>query len=310
LRLTFFGTSGFACPALETLAAAGHDLVAVVTQPRRPSGRGRKLQPGPVELTARHLELPLLLPEDPNDPGFADRLRALEPELGVLASYGRILRRGLLSVPARGFINIHPSLLPRYRGAAPVQRALMAGETETGVTVIRMATKVDAGDLLARRPVDVGPDETAGELLERLARLGAELVRGVIPGLAAGDLDPVPQDDALATPAPRLVETDRRLDWNLPAGELHNRIRGMAPTPGAVAGFRGRRLLVLRSQRTEGHSRAKPGTLLLDEPGLVVETGSGPLAITELRPQGGRTQSGAAFRNGQRPKPGENLESI
>ncbi|MBM3315518.1 methionyl-tRNA formyltransferase, partial [candidate division WOR-3 bacterium] len=284
MRLAFFGTSGFALPALQALHATGHSVAVVVTAPARPRGRGLRLVPGPVEAEARRLGLNLRLPEDPHSADTLAALAGLDLDLGVLVAYGFILRERLLAVPRLGFVNVHPSLLPEYRGAAPIQRALFDGRARTGVTIIAMNRQVDAGDILCRQEAAVGPDETAGELSARLAALGAELLLPVLESLAAGTARPRPQVSQAATPAPRLAGSDRLLDWSRPAPELHNRVRGLSPEPGAVTVFRGRRLLVLRSRLLAGAAAAPAGSLLLDMPGLAVATGDGILELMQVAP--------------------------
>ncbi|HDR00044.1 MAG TPA: methionyl-tRNA formyltransferase, partial [candidate division WOR-3 bacterium] len=251
----------------------------------------------------------VLDPPDCNDPAFVARLAELKPELGVLVAHGSILRPPLLAVPARGFINLHPSLLPCWRGAAPIQRALMAGADETGVTIIRMNERVDAGDILAREAHPVGPEETFGELAARLAEAGARLLLDTIDRLTREEVAGLPQNPSRACPAPRIRTEDRRLDWSRPARQLHDHVRALSPHPGAVAGFRGRRLLILRSRIVpDAPADDTPaGTFLLDRPGLAVRTGDGALELIELRPEGGRLQPGRDFRNGARLVPGERL---
>ncbi len=298
MRIAFFGTQEFGLPALASLAAA-HPVVAVVTQPARPAGRGRKLEPTPVEQAARAAGLPVLTPENPNAPDFLAALSALAPELAVLVAYGSILGSDLLRLPPSGFLNLHPSLLPKYRGAAPIQRCLMAGDAGTGVSIIRMTRKVDAGPILLQRPADVGPAENAAELGDRLARIGAELTVEAVSQVAAGRAAPRPQDESEATAAPKITDAERRLDWRRPVLALHNTVRALAPRPAACAAFRDERVLVLRAQPRPGPARA-PGTVALDLPGLAVAGADGLLELLELRPQAGKTQTGASFRNGRR----------
>jgi methionyl-tRNA formyltransferase len=250
------------------------------------------------------------MPDDPNDPGFTAQLGGLRLEVAVLAAYGFILKPDTLVVPKHGFINVHPSLLPRYRGAAPIQRAIMAGEERSGVTVIQLSRAVDAGDIIVQESVDIGPDETAGELTARLAVLGANLLLDVLARLAQGPLPRIVQNPEEATFAPKLTKKDRRLKWHEPAASVHNRIRGMAPAPGAVCLFRGRRLILLGSRRLGGEHVGRPGEVLLDRPGLAVATGEGAIELTLLKPEGSRVQTGAEFRRGHRPAAGERLEEL
>ncbi len=305
MRVAFFGTSGFAVRALRALAGSAHEVGPVVVAPPQPSGRGRKLVPSPVEQEARALGLAVLSPEDPNDPAFVAELRSRSPDVAVLAAYGYILEPPLLAVPALGFLNIHPSLLPKYRGAAPIQRALLAGEQETGVTVIVLSEQVDAGDIIEQEAVPVGPDETAGELSQRLADAGARLMLDALARFGKGTPARTPQDPKLATRAPKIAKSERNIDWRDTAQGIHNRIRALSPEPGAVTGFRQRRIVLLRSRIHSTPDRGEPGQLLVRHAGLVVATGSGAVEIVELKPEGKRAQTGQDFRNGLRPVSGE-----
>jgi len=305
VRVTFFGTSEFAVPALRLLAGSVYKVGPVIAAPAQPSGRGRKLLPSPVEEEARKLGLPVLTPQDPNDPAFVAELKSQSPDAAVLAAYGCILRPPLLAVPALGFLNIHPSLLPKYRGAAPIQRAILAGERETGVTVIVLSEQVDAGDIVEQQAVPVGPDETAGELSQRLADAGARLVLEALVQFGEGRTPRTPQDTKLATRAPKITKHDRDIDWRDPGQAVHNRIRALSPEPGAVTSFRLRRIVLLRSRLISTGEGGEPGQLLVRHAGLVVATGSGAVEIVELKPEGKRAQTGSDFRNGQRLVAGE-----
>ncbi|MCX6843837.1 MAG: methionyl-tRNA formyltransferase [candidate division WOR-3 bacterium] len=309
MRVAFFGTSEFAVPALRALVERGHQVGPVVTAPARPSGRGRKLVPSPVEEEARALGLAILAPEDPNDDAFLKDLAAHRPDVAVLAAYGCILKAPLLRLPPRGFLNIHPSLLPSYRGAAPIQRAVLAGEHETGVTIIVLSEQVDAGDIVKQVTVAIGPDETAGELSHRLAATGARLVLEALTRLEKDTGSRTPQDAGLATRAPKIGKSERNIDWREAAQRIHNRIRALSPEPGAVTSFRERRIVLLRSRLHETPEHGEPGLLLLQHQGLLVATGGGAIEIAELKPEGSRVQTGADFRNGHRPVPGERLVS-
>jgi methionyl-tRNA formyltransferase len=310
VRVAFFGTSEFAVPALRALTERGHAVSPVVTAPAKPSGRGRKLAPSPVEQEACALGLAVLAPEDPNAEAFIKDLAAYDPEVAVLAAYGYILRTPLLRLPRRGFLNIHPSLLPRYRGAAPIQRAILAGEHETGVTVIVLSEQVDAGDIVKQVALAIGPDETAGELSRRLATTGARLVLEALTRLEKDTGSRTPQDPELATRAPKFGKSERNIDWRETAVRIHNRIRALSPEPGAVTSFRERRIVLLRSRLHETPERGEPGLVLFQLPGLLVATGAGAIEIAELKPEGSRVQTGQDFRNGHRPVPGERLVSV
>jgi methionyl-tRNA formyltransferase len=305
VRLAFFGTSGFAVPALRVLAGSAHEVGLVVAAPAQPSGRGRKLVSSPVEQEARALGLEVLTPTDPNDPAFIAELKSRSPNAAVLAAYGYILKPALLAAPPLGFLNIHPSLLPRYRGAAPIQRAILAGEQETGVTVILLSELVDAGDIIEQEVLSIGQDETAGELSQRLAETGARLMLGALTRLGAGGATHTPQDPKLATRAPKIVKSERSIDWHDSAQGIHNRIRALSPEPGAVTTFRRNRIVLLRSRVRSTSEEGEPGELLVERAGLVVAAGSGTIEVIELKPEGKRTQSGRDFRNGHRPLAGE-----
>jgi len=305
VRVAFFGTSEFAVPALRLLAGSAHTVGPVIAAPAQPSGRGRRLVPSPVEQEARSLGLAVLTPEDPNDPAFIAQLKSQSPDAAVLSAYGYILKPPLLAVPALGFLNIHPSLLPKYRGAAPIQRAILAGEQQAGVTVIVLSEQVDAGDIIEQEAVTVGSDETAGELSQRLADAGARLMLDALTRFSGGKVTRTPQDPNLATRAPKITKLERNIDWRDSAQGVHNRIRALSPEPGAVTSFRQRRIVLLRSRVHPTTDGGEPGQLLVRHSGLVVATGAGAVEIAELKPEGKRAQTGSDFRNGHRLVAGE-----
>lgn len=316
MRIAFFGTGDFAIPSLKLLKKK-NDIIAVVTTPPRPQGRGRKILLTPVEKTARELNLRIFTPENPNYESFVNLLHNFSPECGVVVDYGFILKEPLLKIPRYGFINLHPSLLPRYRGPAPIQRQLIDGCTETGVTVIAISLEVDSGDILNQVRVPIEPEETAGELKLKLAKLGAELVQTTITQIEQGLVTRSPQNHSLAIKAPKITPQDRLIDWHHSAEEIHNRIRALSPLPAAWTTFRERRILLLRSRiipfsADSQQSTAKvcpttlkPGTVLIELPGVVVATGSGFLELVQLKPAGGKLITGKEFRNGFRVIPGE-----
>lgn len=307
MRVVFFGTSGFALPALQQLDASDHAVLLVVTQPARPAGRGRRLRPSPVQRLAERLKIEVAFPDRPNDPAFAERLRDLDADIGVLVAYGHILRPTLLTVFRLGFINLHPSLLPRYRGAAPVQRALLNGETETGISVIRMDARVDAGAVLVQQAVPIDPLETAGELESRLSILGGDLLLNTVGRLEDGHIAGESQDDRTATKAPKITAWERTIDWSRHALAVHNHIRALSPDPGACTTFRTRRLIVLRAAPTETAGDAPAGTVLTTPSGLTVAAGQGAVELLTVKPEAGREQTGHDFRNGQRVAVGEKI---
>jgi methionyl-tRNA formyltransferase len=279
-RLVFMGTPEFGVPTLRHLARSGFPVAAVVTQPDKPRGRGHAEIPSPVKQAARELGLPVLQPDSVNTPEALAALTQAAPEVIVVAAFGQILKAPLLALPRWGCVNLHASLLPKYRGAAPVQWSIAQGETETGVTVQKMAERVDTGAVLVQRTLAVGPEETTAELAARLAELGAPAVAEALEQLAAADGHcGVPQDDARATLAPRLTREDGRLDWTLSGGELHDRVRGFNPWPGTYAMAHGRVLKVLVTHRSDSGAPpgTAPGAVLAADPdqGWLVAAGAG-----------------------------------
>lgn len=304
MRVLFYGTPAFALPTLEALLGR-HEVVAVVTQPDRPAGRGRRVRASPVKAAALARGLPVHEPERVRDPGWVERLAAYAPEVAVVVAFGQLLPAALLAVPRRGSINVHASLLPRYRGAAPVAWAIIRGERETGVTTFQMDAGMDTGPVLLQRATPIGPDETAGELAERLARLGAELLLETLAQLDG--ITPRPQDHAAATLAPRLRKEDGRIDWSRPAPALAALVRGVNPWPGATTHGPGGRLLIWRARALPGD--APPGVLVRVDGGLAVGTGAGLLAPIEVQPENRRVMDWDAYLRGARLGPGMRLGS-
>jgi methionyl-tRNA formyltransferase len=307
MRITFFGSGEFALPSLSLLQEKGYIIAAVVTAPAQPQGRGKKITPTPVAVAAKKLGLEILAPANPNAQEFINRLKQYSFDCGVVVDYGYILKEQLLKIPRYGFINLHPSLLPQFRGPAPIPRQIMAGCTQTGVTVFALDSGVDTGDILNQITIAIEPDETAGELSARLAGLGAELLHATLVQIETGSVIRQPQNPALASKAPKLTKADRPISWEKPALEVHNRIRALSPEPGATTSFRGRQIIILGSRVINRHNDAQPGTIITDLPGLVVATGQGLLEILQIKPAGARLLSGRDFRNGYRPQPGERM---
>jgi methionyl-tRNA formyltransferase len=301
VRVVFLGTSAFAVPALLALARK-HTIPLVVTQPDRPAGRHAVLTPSPVKVEARALGLPVADPERINREEALALLREAAPEAILVASYGQLLKRPVFSLPPLGTINLHASLLPRYRGAAPIHWAIVRGETETGVTTFLIDEGMDTGPVLLKRPVPIGEDETAGELHDRLAVLGADVILETLDGLAKGTLAPVPQPAEGATLAPRLERDDGRLDWEKTARELHNQVRGMNPWPGAFALLGEQRVKLHRTALTAARrGPVGPGEVALRETGrLLIGTGDELLEVLELQPEGRPRMTGRDFVNGLR----------
>ena len=305
--LVFFGTPEFAVPTLAALVGAGHVPARVVTQPAKPVGRGRKEQDPPVARWAREHGLPVIQPERVRDPTFLAEMREVAPAVAVVVAFGQIFPRDLLSLPRHGCINLHASLLPRWRGAAPIQATLAAGETRTGVTTMQMEAGLDTGPILLQEEIEIGPDETAGELWSRLAGVGASLMVRTLESLAAGTLAAQPQDDALATYAPRLTRESGRVDWTRPAREIGHRLRAYTPWPGVAAELRGEPVKLVSIEALTEETDERPGTFLgLRDGALAVAAGGGSvLAVRELQRPGRKALRAADFANGERLRRGE-----
>jgi methionyl-tRNA formyltransferase len=300
VRVVFLGTPEFAVPTLEAIVEAGLEVAAVVTQPDRPKGRGRELAAPPVKEAALRLGLTVHQPERIRAPEAAGLLRSLDPDVMVVVGYGQIIPQSIIDIPPHGIINVHASLLPKYRGAAPVQWAIANGETETGVTTMRIDAGLDTGDILLQRDTGIGPEETAVELSARLARIGAALLVKTLAALAGGAIVPCPQDSSEATLAPVLKKEDGLIDWARPAHEIVNRIRGFTPWPGCYTQFRGKVLQVLEA-RLAVNSVGDPGSAHPTRSRLVVTCGGGTaLEILETQIEGKKRMTAAAFLNGHR----------
>ena len=290
----FFGTPHFAVPTLAHLLASRHEVRAVVTQPDRPRGRGQKVADGPVKALAVASGVPVLQPERLRDPDVASALAAWRPDIGVVAAYGQIVPDALLAVPRFGMINVHPSLLPKYRGAAPVHRAVIAGDTMTGVTIMRVVKALDSGPMFARELRPIGPDETSDVLEADLAERGAALLVAVVDRIDTGTAREEPQDDALAVYAPRLTKDEGLVDWSRPAAEIHNRVRGLYPWPHAYTYTdAGARLILMRTRPDDHGDRGEdvpPGTLMaITRDAITVAAGGGTrLIVLEVQPEGRR----------------------
>jgi len=296
-RVVFMGTPQFAVPTLEGLARR-YEIVTVVTQSDRRSGRGRRLQPPPVKQAAQRLGLPVWQPRALRTPEAVAHLRELAPKVVVVAAYGQILRPEALEIPSRGCINIHASLLPRYRGAEPVAAAILAGEKRTGVTIMLMDEGMDTGPILAQRAIPIAPDDTRAHLTEKLAYLGAELLLEALPRWFAGEIQPQPQDDALASYAPLLKKEDGEIDWVRPAVAIERMVRAYAPWPGTYTHWQGQRLKVLRARPLD-QRRGKVGEVIESPEGVAVVAGEGALLLEEVQLAGKRAMSTEDFVRGQ-----------
>lgn len=284
MRILFAGTPEFAVPALETLLRSGHEVCAVYTQPDRPAGRGRKLTASPVKLLAAQHGLPVLQPAGLKEPAEQGRIRDLAPDLMVVVAYGLILPTAILDIPKRGCINIHASLLPRWRGAAPIQAVIRAGDAETGITIMKMDAGLDTGAMLSQRAIPIAPDETGQSLHDKLCVLGGELLIETLPGYLSGAIQPIPQDDALATFAPRIEKDEGRIDWTQSAAQIERTIRAFTPWPGTFTRWDGKGLKIHAG--TPGEGSADPGKVIERGGQIAVGTGSGVFYPTRVQLEG------------------------
>ena len=307
-KIIFMGTPDFACPTLQTLLDRNEQIVAVFTQPDRPKGRGQKLQPPPVkELALRH-NLPVYQPAKVRVPEVIDQIRELKPDLIVVVAFGQILPKALLEIPPQGCINVHASLLPRYRGAAPLNWCIVNGETETGVTTMQMDVGLDTGPMLLKASTPIGPDEDISSLHDRMSQLGAVLLAETIDGLQSGTVTAQPQDDSQSCYAPLLKKEHGFIDWNRSAQELHNLVRGLSTWPGAVTLLEGNPLKLFRTQVSTG--QGMPGTVLAcDKQGIEVACGTGSLLVKELQAAGSKRMNSASFLAGHPIQPGTVLQA-
>jgi len=338
LRVIFFGTPSFAVPSLEALTGSTHDVVAVVSQPDRPAGRGQQVRPTATKQVALAQAIPVIQPARIKEDAFLQAVRDLQPDLGVVVAFGRILPDALLAIPRLGMINVHASILPRYRGAAPIQRAVLAGDTETGVTIMRVATELDAGPTFATAVVPIPLDATSGDMEHTLARLGAQLLLSIVDDLAAGRAVETPQDDARATHAAKITKAEGVLDWTEPAAAVHNKVRGLQPWPLASTTLAGQRLVLRRTAPLDPGVRSAfgpsgdpvtgeppipdltpglhvnadltPGTVVrADGDELIVACGGGTaLRVLEIQPEGRRTMTAREFLAGRGAAEGARFE--
>ena len=306
-KLIFMGTPDFAVPILQMLLEEGYEVIAVVTQPDRPKGRKRILTPSPVKEEAIRHHIPVLQPEKLRHPDAVAQIIALQPELIVTAAYGQILPKAILELPQYGCLNVHGSLLPCYRGGAPIQRAIMNGEAATGVTIMYMAAGLDTGDMIRKVEVPILEEDNTGTMFLKLSEAGKELLRSTLPELLAGQLQAIPQDHSSATLAPNISREDEQINWKRPAAELFNQIRGLSPWPGACTLWNGENFKVWASYKQSlklesaisNFPSAIPGTVLqISEDGIEVLTGEGTLWLTEIQPAGKKSMDAAQFRLG------------
>lgn len=308
MKVLFYGTPEFALPTLEALLER-HVVVAAVTQPDKPAGRGRRLSPPPVKQRALAAGIPVLQPPRLRDPGWPERLAEFGADVAVVVAFGQILPRAVLDVPRRGSINVHASVLPRYRGAAPIAWAIIRGETETGITTFQMDPGMDTGDMLLSESTPIGAEETAGELSARLSQMGAGVVIRTLEALDT--LTPIPQDGSQATLAPRLKKEDGWLRLTQPARDLVNRVRGCHPWPGAAVMTPTGRLLIWRAAAVPHPARAEPGTLVVSGPGAIcIATGEGLLLPRQVQPENRKAVAWEDFLRGARLSPGARVTEI
>jgi methionyl-tRNA formyltransferase len=308
MRIVFFGTPEFAVASLRALLREGFQVAGVVTQPDKPQGRSRStLVAPPVKEVARAAGLTVLQPVRPVGDLFLASLRRLEPDLAVVVAYGHILKREVLSVPSRGMYNVHASLLPRYRGAAPIQHAILAGDSETGVSIMQMDEGLDSGPVIHRTSTPILPDETAGALTVRLSELGAAALIEALSLISAGLARPLPQDPGLATYAPKIDRDMARLDWTHAAAGLARQVRAFDPSPGAWATLDGTMIKLFGPSATSGIGEGTPGTVLSADRQLLVACGDGALALREVQPAGRNRMPASAWVRGRGISPGRRL---
>lgn len=306
MRIVFMGTPEFAVRSLEALVCSGHELVGVVTQPDKPVGRKREIMKTPVKVYAESRGIPVYQPRRIRDEEAIAQISEWAPDLIVTAAYGQILPVALLNLPSLGAINVHASLLPKYRGAAPINRAIIDGETETGITIMYMTEEMDAGDMILQRAVEIGDQTTAGELTERLSVLGAELLLEAVSLLISGQAEAVKQDESLVTLAPMLKREDELVDFARTSAELVNQIRGLSPAPSAYTYLDGRVFKLLAATAVTGDAGLEPGTISeIAKERLVIATSSGGLSLLEVQAAGKRPMTIAQFLQGARLKKGD-----
>lgn len=309
MRVVFFASDVFSLEPLERIHASSHEIAAVVGRPDRPAGRGLRPVATPAVHRARELGLAVWQPEALTRQCFGPLVEGLRWEAGVVVAYGGLIPNWLLDAPPLGFVNLHPSLLPRYRGAAPVQRALMGGASITGVSTILMSERLDAGDILMHIEVPVSDEDTTGTLTDRLSHFGARLLLETLDALASGGVEPVPQEEDKATYAPSVSAPEAGIDWSRPSEEVDRLVRAMSPEPGAFTCFRGKRVKIREARVTDVPPEDEPGTLMnLGKEGFLVNTGSTCIQVVSIQPEGKKRMSAAEFSRGQRLLIAESFE--
>lgn len=297
-RIVFMGTPDFAVPVLKKLIET-QTVVGVVTQPDRPAGRGRQLQPPPIKVTAESNKIPVYQPRSLKSEEAADPIRAWQPEMIVVAAFGQILRPHVLDLPPKGCLNVHASLLPRWRGASPIHHAILAGDTETGISLMQMDVGLDTGPVYVQEAIPIRPDETAATLHDRLADLGAEMIENYLDQILAGELTAVPQDDSASTYAPMIKKEEGRIDWRQPALDIDRLVRAMTPWPGAFTTWNGKNLKILEARPIDKTASSEPGLVVAAEDGAAVLTGQGKLLLEEVQLAGKKATAVEDFLRGR-----------
>ena len=299
MRVVFMGTPDFAVQSLNALVDAGHEVTAVITQPDRPKGRGNKMAFPEVKTRALELGLPVHQPDSVKDGAFLELLKSYDPEAIVVVAFGRILPQAVLDLPPYGCVNVHGSLLPEYRGAAPIQRAVLDGRKETGVTTMRMDIGMDTGDMLMQATLPITDEDTTGTMFDKLAELGGKVLIDTLAGLENGTVVPVKQDDSKATHAARILKEDEVICWEDSAEKIFCQIRGLSPAPGAYTWWNGERLKLWKARISDRETGKAPGTVVaISKNALTVQTGKGCLEVLELQPAGKKAMPAQAFSNG------------
>jgi methionyl-tRNA formyltransferase len=299
MRVVFMGTPDFAVQSLNALVDAGHEVKAVITQPDRPKGRGNKMAFPEVKIRALELGLPVHQPDSVKDEAFLELLKSYDPEVIVVVAFGRILPQAVLDLPPYGCVNVHGSLLPEYRGAAPIQRAVLDGRKETGVTTMRMDIGMDTGDMLMQATLPITDEDTTGTMFDKLAELGGKVLIDTLAGLENGTVVPVKQDDSKATHAARILKEDEVIRWEDSAEKIFCQIRGLSPAPGAYTWWNGERLKLWKARISDRETGKAPGTVVaISKNALTVQTGKGCLEVLELQPAGKKAMPAQAFSNG------------